>query len=274
MAAQNDTEEAVRTLEDGGNEQQSEALEKLRQVSKTKPEDLISHLDVICSFASDEDTEIQRDVATILAHVAGDKPSAVIPHGGVVDTLLLHDDPIVLAFATAAAMRITPESPAVLSDATDRLTELLTYENEGTPDLASSTRSRAVLALGDLGEADPSLATRLDELLAERLDDEDALVRSSTVITLKQLGLTHPEAVSTALSRLPARLNDSDRETRYQAILAVVNLRHEQPDAITQPDAVATALRQSVEKTDLDAEETKTVEETYQYLENMSIEDN
>lgn len=272
MAAQNDIEAAIGTLEDGPSEQQAEALEKLRETSKTKPDDLVSHLDAICSFVNNENTKSQRNVATILAHVAGHKPSAVVPYAGVVHTLLLHDDPIVLAFATAAAMRITPESPAVLSDATDRLTELLAYENERTPDLASSTRSRAVLALGDIGKADPSLATRLDELLVERLDDEDSLVRSSAVITLKQLGLTHPEAVSTALSRLPSRLNDSDRETRYQAILAVVNFRHEQPDAITQPDAVATALRQSVEKTDLGAEETKTVTETYQHIEEMSAE--
>ena len=268
MTESNDIEETVRTLEEGTREEQKEAFRVLRKISKTQPETLVSHVNTICTFASDEDTEIRRDVASILTEIAGHEPSAVLPHAGDVCSLLLNDDPLVLAFATAVAMRITPESPAALADATERLMELLTYESDWAPDPASSTRSRAILALGDLAEEDPTLAARLDEPLAERLNDGSSLVRSSVVVTIKQLGLAHPEAVSTALAHLPSRLDDPDSETRYQTLLAIINFRHEQQDAIAQPDTVATALRQAVEKTDLTSKEMKTVAEAYKYIEN------
>jgi hypothetical protein len=271
MAEQNDIEEAVRILEDGSSDQQEEALEKLREISKTQPGEIVSHLDAICSFASDEETEVQRPVAGILAHIASDKPSTVIPYAGVVNRLLLHDDPIVLGFATAAAMRITAESPTALSDATDRLIELMTYEENQSQDPASGIRSRAILALGDLGEANSTLAARLDEMLAERLDDVSPLVRSGTVTSLRQLGLTHPDAVSTALTRLPSRLDDPDPETRHDAILAIVHFRHEQLDAISQPDTVVSALKQAAEQMDLNSKERKTVAETCEYIEETSV---
>lgn len=265
MAAQNSVEDVINILEDGTSEQQAEALRVLLDHAEQQPDDLVPHLDIICSFADNEDVNVQSSVAGILATVADHDPDAVVPHNTVVQTLLMSDDPLVLAFATATAMRIAPESPIALSESVDRLLELVTYEEDWDVDPARDTRLRAVSALGDLGEADPTLAARLDEPLADRLDDADPKVRLITVITLTQLGLAHPEAVPTALARLPTQLDDSG--TRRATISAYVQFHHQQPAAIVQPSAVVPALKQAAEQADLAEGEPKAVAETCEYIE-------
>lgn len=270
MADSTDVETAVTSLERGSNEEQHTALRELFEYAEDQPDDLVSHLDLICSFADDEDENVQSNVAGILATVADHDPYAVIPHSSAVQTLLASDDPLVLAFATAAAMRITPESPAALAESANRLIELLTYEVDWEIDQARNTRLRAVSALGDLSEADPDLAIRIDEPLADRLNDPNHKVRTATVITLTQLGLAHPRAVSTALARLPTQLDDP--ETRRPTISAYIQFRHEQPTAIVRPNVVASELREATEQADLDDGEIQAVGEACQYIEEKLID--
>ncbi|UPM43070.1 sister chromatid cohesion protein PDS5 [Halocatena salina] len=272
MAESTDVERAVNSLEDGTEEEQLRALRLLLDHAEDQPSDLVPHLDLICSFAEDEDENVQSNVAGILATVAGHDPSAVIPYSSVVSTLLTSDDPLVLAFATAAARRTTPESPAALSEDVDRLIELLTYEEDWEIDQARNTRLRAVSALGDLSEADRDLAIRIDEPLADRLNDPDHKVRTATVITLTQIGLAHPRAVSTALDRLPTQLDDP--ETRRPTISAYIQFRHEQPTAIVRPSVVASALREAAEQADLDDGELQAVREACQYIEEKLVDGN
>lgn len=264
-----DVEAAIGRLEEGTEEEQREALGTLLNHSEDYPDDIIVHLDLISSFADNEDVNIQSTVAGILATIASHKPSAVVPHSSAVQTLLTSDDPLVLSFATAAAMRITPESPAVLVGSADRLIELLTYKESRDSDQARNTRLRSVSALGDLGEADADLATRLDDPLADRLNDPDSKVRVATIITVTQLGLAHPKAVSTALARLPAQLDDP--ETCRPAISAYVQFRHEQPTAIVRPDMVAPALKEATTRADLDEEEIQAVSNVRRYIEEMNV---
>lgn len=268
-----DVETAIETLEEGTEAERITAVRSLLEQAEERPEEFASHLDRVCAFADDEEENVQSTVAEILAAVAEHDPSAVVAHSEVVCSLLTSDDPFVLAFATLAARRITPESPAALSDSTDRLFELLTYEKEWAEDLASSTRARALSALGDLGEVNPSLAARLDEPLAARLDDESPSVRSSAVIVLTQLGIAHPEALPTALPRLLPRLDDPDPDTQYQTLLAYAQFRHNQPSAIPQPGEAATALKQTVKQADLNTDEQKVVIEAYNHFEGMGKED-
>lgn len=263
-----DVETAIETLEEGTEAERITAVRSLLEQAEERPEEFASHLDRVCAFADDEEENVQSTVAEILAAVAEHDPSAVVAHSEVVCSLLTSDDPFVLAFATLAARRITPESQAALSDSTDRLFELLTYEKEWAEDLASSTRARVVLALSDMGKADASLSARLDEPLAARLDDESPSVRNSAVIALRQLGIAHPEALLTALERLPNRLDDPDSDIQYQTLLAYVHFRHEQPSAISRPGKVTTELKQAAKQVELSSKEKKTIAEASEYLEN------
>jgi HEAT repeat protein len=279
MTEPNDVEEAVEILEEGSREEQKEALRTLKGISETQPDELVSYLDIICSFANDDDIEVRRDVGSILSNVAIHDSGAVAPYAATVSTLLTDDDRHVLASVMTVAAQIVRESPTALSGTVDRLFELLNHEIAWASGPASITRAMAASTLGDLGNADPAIAARADEPLADRLDDEKPIVRRATVTALRTLGLAHPSAVSTALARLPTRLDDSDAEVRRNAIMAYVLFRHQQPDAITQPDAVAPALRQAAEHTDLNnidesglIDENKILE-THQYVEEMAAEE-
>lgn len=271
MTELNNVEEAVRVLEEGTHEEQKEALSVLEEHSHTQPEVLVPYLDGICSFASDGDIMVRRDVATILSNVATHEPNAVMPHTNVVCALITDNDPHVISFAMMAAAMIARESPMALSDMTDRLIELLTYENIAASYAASITRSRAVAALGYLGKADRAIATRIDESLAGLLADTEVTVRIATVTTLTRLGLAHPNAVPTALAELSTRLDDPEPDVRRKAIRAYTLFRHDQPAAISQPSDVAPAFKQAAERAgpELDETEKKGFVETYRYIKDV-----
>lgn len=269
MAAQNDIEEVVKALEDGTDEERVEAIGELANLSREQPSVLVPYLDDICSLARDDDPNIRSRVARILMNISRYDTDVVIPHIPVIRTLLMDDYPYVVSFATSTATEIANASPETLLEVTDRLFELLTYENPQASGPARSTRAKAVLALGYLVDANSTLAARLDEPLAERLTDDESMVRAATVTTLTQLGLVEPDAVSTALVHLPARLDDPDRETQRHAVDAYVYFRHKQPAAIVHPDKVAPALKAAAKRVDLNSEEEEKVTETYQYIDEI-----
>lgn len=270
MTESNTIEEAVTILEDGTDEEQATALEALKKISHEYPGDLAPYLTDICQFASDENQSIRYNVAIILRNTATHDPSAVVPHAETVRTLLTDDDPFVLAFAMAVTEAITRESAPALSGVTDRLSELLTYENFGASDPARDTRVMAAAALGNLGESDSTIAAQADTPLAERLDDPEPEVRATTIMAITKLGIAHPETVSTALSCLPKRLDDDDPSVRQRTILAYTLFRHQQTDAISKPGTVAPALKRAIERTDLDSEEAKRAAETHRHIEDMA----
>jgi HEAT repeat protein len=272
MTEPNDVEEAVEILEEGSREEQKEeALSTLEECSHTRPEDLTPYLGSICSFADDEDIMIRRDVATILSNVAAHEPSAVIPHTTDVCTLLMDDDPSVLMFAMGTAMIIANESPTELLDVSDRLLDLLSYENIASSYAASNTRLTAATTLGLLGEVDATVATQADEPLADRFDDPEPNVRRDAVAALTRLGLAHPDAVPTGLTQLSTRLDDPEPEVRRKAIRAYTLFRHDQPAAIAHPEDVAPAFKQAAEQAgpELDSAEKKKIIEAHQYISDM-----
>ncbi len=270
MAESTDVERAVNSLEDGTEEEQIETLGELANLASSQPDALIPYLDDICLFADDDVWNIRSRVARILANAARHDSSTMTPHLSVIRTLLTDNNPYVLSYTTAAIMEITSASSTTLLDTSDRLLELLTYENSQASDAARSTRMRAVLALGYLADDDPTLAAQLDEPFVDRLDDVSPKVRAATVTTLTRLGIAYPEAFSMALAHLPTRLDDPDLETRRYAVDAYVYFRHKQPSAIVQPNTVAPALRAAAEEVELDAEEAERVTETCQYLDQMA----
>lgn len=265
-----DVEQAIETIEEGTHAEKVETLGELSNYSHEQPDVFIPHLDNICAFADNEDSDIQSFVAAIISSVSRYDSNVVLPYADVVCSLLSNDDPHVVSFAATAAVEIASVSPETLMSETDRLFELLPYENTQASRAARSIRMRAVLTLTHLVDADPSLAVRFDAPLAERLEDTEPEVRAVSVMALAGFGVNQPETVPTALAHLPARLEDPDPETRRHAIGAYVNFRHKQPDAIVDPETVAPAFKEAADSVDLDDDETKKVSETHQYIASLA----
>ncbi|WP_248907306.1 HEAT repeat domain-containing protein [Halocatena marina] len=264
-------EDAVRIPEnkDGTATERKMALETLKEYSSKHPDAIVPYIDVIASLADSEEHDICHDVALIFRKIANHDPSAVAPYTKSIYTLLTDDDPFVLSSTVLTTMFVTRESPTVLSATTDRLLELLTYENAGATGPAANVRGKAAATLGNMGIANPIVAARADESLADLFDDPDQDVRAIAVLALTRLGLAHPESVETALTHLPAQLDDETSDVRRNAIRAYTLFRRDKPDAIIKPDIVAPAFERAIEQAELDSTETSGIDEVCEYIERI-----
>ncbi len=88
----------------------------------------------------------------------------------------------------------------------------------------SYVRSRAVYAVGKLGNASPQVV----EALLSRLQDENSYVRSRAIEALGKLGNASPQVVEALLSRL----QDENSDVRYSAADALGNLGNASPQVV------------------------------------------